>query len=222
MTMAVRAATVHGNTLATVLRQSEGCRYVPTVTRISSPTWARWLLSVIPELTSDGDLPRGRFCVSMGEVEKRFVADEKFKASKTRAQVWSDFNDLLDLIRRKKVRVPAAFLGGSFVTNKADPSDVDAALIIDMSRISNPATIAALKKIVQDPKKSPGLKVDALVIQWHPDGTENGGNPSYFAQRGKWDDFWQRKVAKANRVPSQRSHAMPVRGYLEVIIDGYS
>jgi len=66
-----------------------------------------------------------------------------------------------------------------------------------------------------------GLQVDAFLIQWHPTGTQLGGDPSYVGQRGTWDDFWQRKVAKPDRNPPQRAHAMPVRGYLEVIIDGY-
>ena len=175
----------------------------------------------IPALTGAGDLPRGRFCASLDDVEKRFVTDALYKESTTREQVWQDFNDLVGLIHDKKVRVPAVFLGGSFVTNKTDPSDVDAALIVDTSKITNPATFAAVKKIVQDPKKNPGLQVDALLIQWHPDGSEAGGNPSYLPSRGRWDDFWQRKVAKADRNPPQRWHAMPVRGYLEVIIDGY-
>jgi hypothetical protein len=176
---------------------------------------------VIPDFTGEGDLPRGRFCASMEEVEERFVDDDEFEASTTRAQVWSDFTDLIDLIRKKKVRVPAAFLGGSFVTNEPNPSDVDAALFIDTSKISNPATLAAVKKIVADPKTTPGLQVDAFLIQWHPDGTEGGGDPHYLPQRGRWDDFWQRKVLKADRNPPQRTHSMPVRGYLEVIIDGY-
>jgi hypothetical protein len=179
-------------------------------------------LSDIPKLTSEGDLPRGRFCATMDTVQARFVADEAYEGSTTRGQVWSDFNDLLELIRRKKVRVPAAFLGGSFVTSKLDPSDVDAALIIDASRISDPNTFADLKAIVDDPKAS-GLQVDAFLIQWYPDGSELGGGNqvAYAKQRSKWDDFWQRKVAKADRRPPQRHHAMPVRGYVEVVIDGY-
>lgn len=78
-----------------------------------------------------------------------------------------------------------------------------------------------MDKIVDDPKGALGLQVDAFLIPWHPDGTELGGSPRYATERTRWDDFWQRKVAKADRNPPQRWHAMPVRGYVEVIIDGY-
>ncbi|BBY41813.1 DUF6932 family protein [Mycolicibacterium celeriflavum] len=176
---------------------------------------------MIPKLTDDGDLPRGRFCASVEDIEKRFVADSAYEESTTREQIWSDFIDLVELIRRLRVRVPAAFVGGSFVTDKTDPSDVDAALFIDMSRITRPDTFSEVEKIVANPKVDLGLKVDAFLIQWHPDGTQVGREPNYIGQRGTWDDFWQRKVAKADRNPPQRSHAMPVRGYLEVVLDGY-
>ena len=177
---------------------------------------------MIPALTSEGDLPRGRFCASLNDVETRFVGDAAYDNSTTRSQVWSDFNDLVDLVRRLRVRVPAAFVGGSFITSKIDPSDVDVALFFDQSKITNPGTFANLAQIVDDPKGALGLQVDAFLIPWHPDGTELGGNhPAYATERSRWDDFWQRKVAKADRNPPQRWHAMPVRGYVEVIIDGY-
>lgn len=175
----------------------------------------------IPALNSAGDLPRGRYCVSMDDVEARFVAGAEYEGSNTREEVWTDFNVLLDLIRQLRVRVPAAFLGGGFVTSALDPSDVDAAIIVDTSRITSQSTFAEISKIIDNPKGRLNLRVDAFLIRWHPDGTEVGGDPMYLAQRGKWDDFWQRKVAKADRNPPQRSHAMPVRGYLEVLIDGY-
>lgn len=177
----------------------------------------------IPPLTDHGDLPRGRFCASLDDVEKRFVTDAAYDGSNTREQIWSDFNDLVELIKRIRVRVPAAFIGGSFVTDKLDPSDVDVAFLVDTSRITNPNTYGQLQQRVADPKANNGLQVDSFLIPWHPDGSELGGNhPSYAIERSRWDDFWQRKVALADRIPHERSHAMPVRGYVEVIIDGYS
>jgi hypothetical protein len=175
---------------------------------------------LIPDFEQSGNLPRGRFCTTVQEVHDELVKGRGFAASTTRDSVWEDFTLLVDLIRRKRVRVPAAFIGGGFVTKSLNPDDIDAAILIDTSRITNPSTLTAVRQIVSNPKAQ-GLKVDAFLIQWHPDGTENGRDPSYLASRGKWDDFWQRDVAKADRVPPQRSHAMPVRGYLEVILDGY-
>jgi hypothetical protein len=175
---------------------------------------------LIPDFEESGNLPRGRFCATVQEVQDVLVKGPDFTNSTTRDSVWDDFTLLVDLIRRKRVKVPAAFIGGGFVTKAVDPGDIDAAILIDTSRISNPATLTAVQQIVSNPKAK-GLRVDAFLINWHPDGSENGGDPSYLTNRGKWDDFWQRDVAKADRIPPQRSHAMPVRGYLEVILDGY-
>ena len=175
---------------------------------------------MVPDFEQSGNLPRGRFCATVQEVEDILVKGPEFTNSTTRDSVWNDFTLLVDSIRRKRVKVPAAFIGGGFVTKALNPEDIDAAILIDTSRITNPATLAAVQQIVTDPKAA-GLKVDAFLIQWYPDGTENGRDPSYLATRGKWDDFWQRDVPKAERIPPQRSHAMPVRGYLEVILDGY-
>ena len=175
----------------------------------------------IPPLTSSGDLPRGRFCASVAEFEKRFVADGAYEGSTTREQVWTDFNDLVDLIRLLKVRIPAVFVGGGFVTSSLNPTDIDAAIFVDTSKIARPETFGRIADYVSDPKMDRGLRVDAFVIPWHPDGTQHGGHREYLPARGSWDDFWQRKVAKDDRHPPQRWHAMPVRGYVEVIIDGY-
>jgi hypothetical protein len=88
--------------------------------------------------------------------------------------------------------------------------------------MTNPNTFADVAQIVDDPKAD-GLQVDAFLIPWHPNGTDLGGGDrrAYATERTRWDDFWQRKVAKPDRNPPQRSHSMPVRGYLEVVIDGY-
>lgn len=175
---------------------------------------------MIPAFEPSGNLPRGRFCTTPDEVSDILVKGVDFTASTTRSDVWDDFLLLVDLIRRKRVRVPAAFVGGGFVTNKLNPKDIDTSLIIDTSKITNLNTLTAVQQIVAN-TKAQGLKVDAFLIQWSPDGTENGRDPSYLASRGKWDDFWQRDVEKSDRNPPQRKHAMPVRGYLEVVLDGY-
>ena len=175
---------------------------------------------MIPDFEQSGNLPRGRFVATVQEVYDVLVKGPEFTSSTTRDSIWDDFTLLVDSIKRKRVRVPAAFVGGGFVTKALNPTDIDAALFIDTSRISSATTLTAVHQIATN-SNSVGLKVDAFLIQWHPDGSENGGDPSYLATRGKWDDFWQREVAKADRHPPQRSHSMPVRGYLEVILDGY-
>lgn len=176
---------------------------------------------MIPEFAESGELPRGRFCTDPDEVEQVLVKADQFTGSGTRSQVWSDFLDVVALVKRKRVRVPAAFISGSFVSTKLDPSDVDTSIIVDVSRVTNPATYQAVLQIARQTKHNQ-LRVDAFLIPWSPDGSQAGAHPDYPAHRGIWDGFWQRSVPKSDRSPMMRSHAMPKRGYLEVLLDGYS
>lgn len=171
--------------------------------------------TVIPSLTSEGLLPCGRFQCSSDEVEAVFLGNER------RAKVWDDFLAVADLLRRRRVRLPSAFVSGSFVTSVDDPGDVDAAFLYDASAVTRPETHAELARIAGSTKDELALEVDALLIGWHPQGYDLAQQRRYRQDRGYWDDFWQRHVLKADRDPEQRHHAFPVRGYLEVILDGY-
>jgi uncharacterized protein DUF6932 len=176
---------------------------------------------VIPPLDSaTGLLPLGRHVVTVSEVEAAFVTAPSFTASATRTQIWNDFVAALDLLRRKKARIPAAFLGGSFTTSDLDPADIDTSVLVDGSRITSDATWNGIVSVAAGTKAA-GLKVDLFLIAWYPSGDQASIPPAYFNQRGMWDDWWQRHVPKSARTPPLREHAMPVRGYLEVIIDGY-
>ena len=176
---------------------------------------------MIPDLTPEGFLPRGRFLTDRDEVDAYFVKAIEFKDSTTRAAVWADFHALIDLVGRLKVRIPAVFLAGSFTTNMANPSDTDSSILVDSGRISSGKTWDNLAKISRTSKTDLKLKADTFFIPWFPEGDHTCIPPNYLLERGRWDDFWQRHVTKADRLPPQRHHAMPVRGYLEVIIDDY-
>jgi hypothetical protein len=176
---------------------------------------------MIPAFDSRGLLPPGRYRSTVDEVEATLIDAAAFAASVTRRQVWDDFVAVVDLLHNKRVRVPAAFLGGGFTTSALDPSDIDVTLLFDATRISSPATFAEINKITSNAKAT-GLKVDAFTIPWWPDHRTGQSQMTYRHDRGKWDDWWQRHVPKADRHPPQRHHAMPVRGYLEVILDGYT
>lgn len=182
---------------------------------------ATMLSLVIPTLEASGLLPPGRFRTTVDEVEARFVTSAEFASSATREDVWQNFLELVALIKKLRVRVPAAWIGGSFTTASLDPPDADVSILIDRSKISSTDTYPKVLRLVGNTKKQ-GLALDAFVIQWWPEGDDTRIPSGYLLERGKWDDFWQRHVPKAERVPAQRHHAMPVRGYLEVILDGYS
>jgi hypothetical protein len=166
-------------------------------------------------------LPPGRFSCTTDEVEAHFVHDAAFASSKTRRTLFDDFLSVADLIRRKRVRVPAAFLGGGFTSSSVDPSDVDACYVIDVSRIVREQTFQEVYRIVVEAPKN-GIRVDGFLIPWDAQGEQRPISTEYLLSRGRWDDWWQRFVPKPQRVPPQRHHSFPVRGYLEVLLDGYS
>lgn len=178
---------------------------------------------MIPPLLSaspDARLPHGRHVCSIEEVQREFVQAPRFALSTRREAVWNDFLMLIQLLKRRKVDVPAAFIGGTFVTGKIDPDDVDGSLIIDATSIRDSDTLGIIDRIVSN-AKSKGLQVDGFIILWDAQPDESQVSRTYLESRGKWDDWWQRDVEKHERSIPVREHSIPKRGYLEVIIDGY-
>lgn len=183
--------------------------------------------SLIPQLTAQGLLPVGRFQCTQAEVQAAFVAAPPFAASTTRSDVWARIEALLAEVSALRVRMPAAFLAGSFTTSVLNPADGDLSPIIDASRIQSDTTRRALATVIREAKRT--LDLDVIPIFWTPVAIGTAAALSsdrvaqvYASERGRWDDFWQRHVPKAQRSPFQRDHAHPKRGYLEVIVDGYN
>lgn len=173
---------------------------------------------MIPPFNAAGSLPRGRWVTDMDETHDALVLAEGFAGSVSRASFWAKFVRAIDSVRKRQTPVVAGFLSGSFATAKMDPGDIDVALIVDVSN-AHPVTVGALNALFKRFRDE--AKIDLFMIPWHPDGSQNGAEPGYLEARGKWDDFWQRDVPKDQRSTRMREHAMPVRGYLEVVIDGY-
>lgn len=181
-----------------------------------------WDAAVIPPfVAATGRLPPGRYRSSIAEVEARLVHAPAFAQSPTRAAVWSDFLAAVDLLRAKRMRIPAAFLAGSFVSDTVAPSDVDATIFFDARMVLRDETVRFAAALTTHALEI-GLRVDVFVVPWLPDPGTSVGDPEYLLLRGHWDDFWQRYVPKSERRPPQRAHVLPVRGYLEVIIDDYT
>ena len=180
---------------------------------------------MIPQFTDGGLLPVGRFQCSMDEVHSCFVAAERFATSTTRADVWNRIGGFLAEMAHLRARIPAMFLGGSFISGNVDPDDGDLSPLIDMSRIQSDNTRRAIFQAIANSKAV--LNLDIFPIRWVPEdisraqGLGAPGVEDYLKDRGQWDDFWQRQVPHRDRSAFVRSHAFPVRGYLEVIVDGY-
>lgn len=180
---------------------------------------------MIPSFEPSGLLPRGRFVCRLEEAKQELVLAPRFKTSKTRADIWEDFCFMIEFLK-KRASVPAVFLGGSFVTAKLDPADIDLTVIIDKDSVRHVGTWDVINKALaaaqsRRPVGGRTLRVDPYLIPWDCQPSQQLADRDYLELRGRWDDWWQRSVRGEERQTPERSHAFPVAGYLEVIVDGY-
>ena len=172
---------------------------------------------MIPTLNDDGFLPPGRWGATLDEVRSCFAQG----SSSRRAEVWAEFEAALRLLR-SVVRVSRGWVGGSFISVKEEPGDVDAVFFVRADQIQHArlreddSRILELAASGHRFKELTGLRVDSFLVTWPldagPDATE------YQRRRGYWDDWWERR----RRQPGDPagSEAYQRRGYVEVIIDG--
>lgn len=181
-----------------------------------------------------GHLPRGRHRVTEADVKAAFVDHAQFGDSATRSEVWEEYETGRDLLRRR-VRIHAVWIGGSFLTSKVDPNDMDALFIVsarDYGKLDGRGKtivdsfrpkVGALGK----PVRSHALKrLDSFLLMWFPWSPfePNGGaQGAYAVDRGYWDDWWQRdRYNKPDGQPPHWMDAIPTRGYLEVELDAFT
>lgn len=163
---------------------------------------------MIPEFTPEGVLPVGRYKCSLEEVEARFCGAG---SSLQRQGVWADFLKLTAILR-SVAHAPAAWLGGSFTTAKADPGDVDVLYLVDLVA-DHPSAHQILDLVTS---RTHGLRVDSYVLGYQPDDAPDVASSRYLPLRGYWDDWWGRY-----RDPDPSVNRLTRRGYLEVTLDGY-
>lgn len=185
----------------------------------------------IPFVRTVGTLPRGRYRCSLDEVRQEFVDSAWATASSTRGAVWDDFLKLLDLYDAISADlVESIWLGGSFITSKTDPDDIDVTLLIRkraFDALSNTKRGAVRKlggraaPLVSHVRHHHGLRVDPFNLVCSQIALPFGDDllteeeRGYLQSRGTWDDWWQRSRSVGAASPST-ADAEPVRGYLEV------
>jgi hypothetical protein len=182
-----------------------------------------------------GHLPVGRYSCTPEEAQDQLVADPRFANSRTRAELWRNLEKYLAqffALEDKYADVLPAplldrvWLGGSFVSAKLDPRNVDATLIV------NQEARTALRG-----KPGVGLfarsrdsvlaeyKVSRLFLNYEPVvhvfrlNEMEDSERNYLAGRGAWDDWWQRRRGDGKPEGPTVETCAPRRGYLEVAFE---
>ncbi|WP_435405283.1 DUF6932 family protein [Mycolicibacterium hippocampi] len=153
-------------------------------------------------------LPPARYTCTRRQFERKFVRGNRFR---------EELVEDLDIYRRQQAKrglvVSAYWVGGSFVSDKDQPGDIDFTALIDgAASTPDPAAIRDWtnpgKKWARQIHPDVGrlLRLDAYGIVKYPDGDPR--LQSYHELRGYWDDWWQR---------SRKTGQSLSRGYLEVV-----
>ncbi len=177
----------------------------------------------LPPRGADG-FTIGRYFVDPHEVKSVICA---LPDAAHREEIWSEWEQLTQIVRQEVGPVAACWLSGSFFTDKDKPGDLDSLYVIHHDVLAaldvngNGARVVHLMNTFQV-KVVLGLRVDAPILPWWPrPGRIPGQNGDrltrYLQQRGYWDDLWSRVRDSAH--PTEDS--LIRRGYLEVIVDGY-
>lgn len=178
--------------------------------------------------TRTGALPLGRFGVTLDEIKRDFVDADRFSNSITRKQIWQDFWSATAGLR-SVVPVISVWVGGSFLTDKLDPDDIDLVYWCQdtlVNQVSDPQDRELLQLFATNQVRAKtGLRVDTRYCQWYlfPEADRSTclEHQQYVYQRGFWDDFWMRRRTGAKGDPPQLADALPKRGYFEVELDGF-
>lgn len=154
-------------------------------------------------------LPPGRHTCSRRQFENRFVKG----LDPVRRELVDDLDQYAEQQARHGLVISTYWIGGSFVSGKAHPGDLDFTAVIDgaasspdpaaLSDWTNPRNHWALHV---HPDVGRLLRLDAFGIVKYPDGDPR--IHVYHQARGYWDDWWQRSRASGQAL---------ARGYVEVV-----
>jgi hypothetical protein len=180
----------------------------------------------LPEL--DGvAIPPGRIRATIEEVAATWVDAPAFAQSTHRRAIWGEWLQAAAALR-DAVPVCVAWLGGSFLSSKPEPGDLDCVWIIDDVMLAtakmDPQRARLIALFANNQLGDVGMRVDSYVLAWRRRpgiAPRDQRDHEYVAARGYWDDFWQRTRNGAKGSQPHRDEALPRRGYLEVVLDGF-
>ena len=179
---------------------------------------------MIPELQDIGTernvLPLGRYLCTLDELRDRFVPEESDK----RKKIFAAFQFIIGLLKEAFGSVCEVWVGGSFVTSKEEPGDIDAVFVIraDLFDHARDTELGRFAIWGLNTKHGFSSLIDAFVLFIHPTGVDNEavaeGEYDYMKSRGYWDQFW----SKTRSVTVEETgESYPSAGYLEVMLDGF-
>ncbi|PPF83779.1 hypothetical protein C5E07_09810 [Pseudoclavibacter sp. RFBJ3] len=184
-----------------------------------------------PELTAEGFLPVGRFPSTIDSLEGAFVDAERFTESSTRGPIFEDFLGAIDIISAfGEGLIESLWVGGSFVTDKLDPDDIDCLFVLNQEAFDAISSNGKRTKLRKFNKKNymretTGLRVESFLMVRLPFAQpwlSGGVHPdvqTYTQLRGAWDDWWLRtRTGETADEPPRIESAHPRRGYLEVTL----
>lgn len=168
-------------------------------------------------------LPLGRYLVTFDEIEDAYVTGLSAK----RQEIWNAFRNCIGLIRSAVGSLAEVWIGGSFITSKEEPRDIDAVFLFTKdcfdaaaSGSSNDAklVLSILTRSSKINRLDPSVDGYALIVPPTEYDVSGEFETIYSRQRGYWDQFWSK-----TRFVDEKSDGWkyPASGYLEVIIDGY-
>jgi hypothetical protein len=141
----------------------------------------------IPAFDSNGLLPVGRHVATPQEVRASLVAAFPTSTSRPGLVDWWEQHRLALL---ELVPVSEQWIGGSFVTNKVDPGDVDVVSIFDAGAYNALASHRQrlVDSLLWDGHTRGFWHCDSYSIPFYPPGSP--GHAVYQARWTHWDDFW--------------------------------
>jgi hypothetical protein len=116
---------------------------------------------MIPQLDRDGYLPEGIHEAKLEEIERRFAI---FTTSDRRIQLFARLKELVGEAERSGI-VARIVLGGSFVSGKAEPEDVDCILILKAGTADQPELPPAQYALVSLKRVRKRFKADIFSLE---------------------------------------------------------
>ncbi|WP_420918790.1 DUF6932 family protein [Streptomyces coelicoflavus] len=165
-------------------------------------------------------LPPGRYAMSLEQMHDEFVAST---GSAIRQAIWEEWTQHRAIVEAWTGEISRMWVGGSFVSRKPDPSDVDVTYLVRaevFDRLDEEALSYLDEVTLRGWCVDHNMRVDALLLrlprrvpvsQMVPSLLQPGEGDSY-RDLGLYDEVWQcTKADSVGELPGEMR-----RGYVEV------